>query len=119
VYKRQPADRQGILGYVNQWTKETGTRVVPASESLFTKDKQLREDIEEPLEFKAPPVLKRTHEQRLDSMVKRLMAADPKQNEAMLKEIAGEYWRAGAPVTVDQLRTVAAHFLNIAERKAR
>jgi hypothetical protein len=119
LHQLTPEQRGGIVGKVNQWTKEAGTRVVPASQSVYNldeKQKQLRE-YEESYQFDAPPIVKRTPEQRLDSMVQRLKTANPLENEAILKDIAGEYWKAGAPVSVDQLRTVAAHFLNRAERK--
>jgi hypothetical protein len=119
VHQLTPEQRKGVIGKVNQWTKEAGTRVVPASQSVYNlsaKEKQLRQYMESH-QFDAPPIIKRTPEQRLDSMVQRLKDADPAYNEFILKEIAGEYWKAGAPVSVDQLRTVAAHFLNRAERK--
>jgi hypothetical protein len=119
IHQLTPEQRKGVVGKVNQWTKEAGTRVVPASQSVYNlgaKEKQLRQYMESH-QFDAPPIIKRTPEQRLDSMVQRLKDADPAYNEFILKEIAGEYWKAGAPVSVDQLRTVAAHFLNRAERK--
>jgi hypothetical protein len=49
-------------------------------------------------------------------MIQRIQK-DPVLAEAMLKDIAKEYWKAGAPVTVDALRIVAAHFLNRSERR--
>jgi hypothetical protein len=114
-----PEDRKGVLGYVNQWTKEEGTRVVPSSQSVYdlkSKQKKLR-NYEETHVFDVPPAVKRTPEQRLDSMVTRLKTAPEWQVEPILKEISGEYWKAGAPISVDQLRAVAAHFLNRTERK--
>jgi RNase P/RNase MRP subunit p29 len=115
-----PKERQqGILGTVNQWTKEEGVKVVPSSQSLFdmeAKEKRLREDIEVEHTFEVPPIEKRTPQQRLESMTKRLLE-NPQQHEAILQEIAGEYWKAGAPVTVDALRAVAAHFLNRADQR--
>ena len=113
-------DRQGIAGTVNQWTREEGVRVVPASQSVYDLDadqKQLRPYSEQGTFSDLPPVVKRTPGQRLDSMVARLKTASPETLEPMLHQIAGEYWKAGAPVTVDALRAVAAHYLNITERK--
>jgi hypothetical protein len=119
VWGLTPEQRKGILGYVNQWTQEAGTQVVPASQSVFNldaKQKQLRE-YTETHEFDAPPVVKRTPNERVESMVARLKTASPETIEPILKEVASEYWKAGAPVTVDALRAVAAHYLNRTERR--
>ena len=111
--------RKGIAGMVNQWSPETGVRVVPASQSVYdlnSKTKKLRH-YEEQHTFEVDPIIKRTPQQRLDSLVKRLVGTQPEQIEPVLKDIEAEYWKAGAPVTVEALRTVAAHFLNRTERK--
>ena len=113
-------DRKGIVGTVNQWTKDEGVRVLPASQSLFdlsSKDKRLRSYSEQGTFSDLPPVVKRTPQQRLESMVLRLKDAAPETLEPILNDIAGEYWKAGAPVTVDALRAVASHFLNKTERR--
>lgn len=113
-------DRQGIVGTVNQWTREEGVRVVPASQSVYDLNsdrKQLRSYSEQGTFSDPPPVVKRTPAQRLDSMVARLKSASPETLTPILNDIAGEYWKAGAPVTVDALRAVASHFLNRTERK--
>lgn len=115
----EPEDRKGILGTVNQWTAEEGTRVVPASQSLFdlsSKEKQLKQ-LAAQHQFEAPAVVKRSTEARLDSMVKRLMNAHPQDQEYLLKSVQLEYWKAGAPVTVEALRAAAATYLNRAERR--
>lgn len=112
--------RRGIVGTVNQWSKATGVKVVPASQSVFdlnANEKRLRSYAEQGTFTDVPPVIKRTPQQRLDSMVNRLKDVPPEQIEPMLRNIAGEYWRAGAPVTVDALRAVASQLLNRAERK--
>jgi hypothetical protein len=115
-----PEDRKGLAGTVNQWTEGAGVRVVPASQSLYDlsagKDKRLR-NVAATSTFEEPKMIKRTAEQRLDSMVARLKATDPALIEPVLRDIAGEYWKAGAPVSTDQLRAVASHFLNRAERR--
>ena len=117
-----PENRRGFIGKVNQWTKAAGVQVVDASESVFdlnSPEKKLRDHSEAHAfdELDLPPIIKRTPEQRLNSMVQRLMGASPQTVEPVLKDIAGEYWKAGAPVTVDALRAVASHFLNRTERK--
>lgn len=121
VERLTPEDRKGIAGTVTQWTKETGARVVPASQSVFdleAKEKKLR-NIMATHQFEAPPIVKRTTEQRLESMVKRLMAAHPQDQEYLLRSAAVEYWKAGAPVTVEALRTAAAHYLNRSARRGK
>ena len=105
---------------VNQWTKGEGVRVVPASQSVYdlnSRTKKLRQHAEQHTFAPLDPVRKRTPEQRLESMVRRLVGASPQTLEPILKQIAGEYWKQGAPVTVDALRAVASHYLNRAERK--
>ena len=115
-------DRKGVLGKVNQYTKASGVKVVPASQSVYdlnANQKKLREFQTQGVfrEEDLPPIVKRTPEQRVESMAKRLMNAHPAEIEYILKDLQYEYWKAGAPVTVDALRTVASHFLNRAERK--
>lgn len=117
----RPEQAAGILNHVTQWQRDTGAGVVPASQSLFdlnAPDKRLRDlTVTAPIGQDLPPIVKRTPEQRLDSMVQRLKRAAPEDNEAILQEIAGEYWKAGMPVATEDLRMVAAHFLNQTTRK--
>lgn len=127
----EPEDRQGIVGTVNQYQRATGVQVVPAEQSLYelrqptgmpllTLEKKKLRDLQAQGIFREedlPPVVKRTPDQRINSMVKRLQSAPPETVEPILKDIANEYWKAGAPVTVDALRAVASHFLNQAERR--
>lgn len=113
-------DRKGFIGKVNQWTKATGVRMVPASQSVYSDTKpgvakKLR-SFQEQHTFEVPALVKRTPEQRLESMVQRLKGSTNDSLEPILKEVAGEYWKQGAPVTVDALRAVAGHFLNRTER---
>ena len=122
VARMSPESRKGIKGIVTQWTRELGAHNVPASQSLMAERSSAQEakrlnDIETSLEFDAPPIIKRTREQRLESMVKRLKSANPATVEPILAQIAGEYWKAGMPVTVADLQRVAAHFLNRTERR--
>jgi hypothetical protein len=110
-----PEDRIGFVGKVNQWTQATGVQVVDAEQSVFdlsAKQKKLRDYEEQHVFEDLEPIKKRTPEQRLDSMVQRLKSSAPDSLEPILAEVAGEYWKRGAPVTVDALRAVASHFLN-------
>jgi hypothetical protein len=119
-----PEDRKGFIGKVNQWTKADGVRLVPASQSVYdlnSKQKRLREFGESKvLGEDLAPIIKRTSEQRVEAMAQRLLGAyrdGDASVEFILKDIAGEYWKQGMPVAVEDLRTVAAHYLNRTERK--
>ena len=116
--------KKGVLGYVTQWTPEKGVQGVRTKDSLMSPEQRRRGEGLKDLTVQAPadafaldPIKKRTPEQRLDSMVQRLKAAHPGEVEFILSEIGAEYWKAGMPVTTAELRTVAAHYLNKAERK--
>ena len=121
IWERDPEQGPGEFDKVVQWTKETGAAVVPASQSLFdleAEEKRLREvNIQHELGKDLDPIVKRTPQQRLEAMVEKLKASDPIYVDAILQDIASEYWKAGMPVTVDDLRRVASHFLNRTERK--
>ena len=115
-----PDDRRGVLGLVNQWTQAEGVKVVPNTQSVYDlskKQKQIREFSDTKVFDDLPPIVKRSPNERVESMVKRLLTATPESVEPMLTQIAGEYWKAGSPVTVDALRAVATHFLNRNERR--
>jgi len=114
-----PEDRQGFLGYVNQWTKATGVNMVPAKQSLVDRAQpgnlrqaEFRGQFKEP-----PPVVKRTPLERVESLTKRLASAPVWQQEALLQEIEGEYWKNGMPVTREALRSAATKLLNQTARK--
>ena len=121
VWERDPEQGPGVLDAVTQWDKESGGRVVPASQSVYdleAEEKKLREvNIQHELGKDLEPIVKRTPEERLNSLVSRLKAAEPAHMASILQEIAGEYWKMGMPVSAEDLRTVAAHFLNRTERK--
>ena len=119
---KKEGDPNGVLGMVNQYTKATGVSMVPQAQSVYdldAKQKQLKnlESTHVFNEADLPPIVKRTPDERINAMVARLKTASPETLEPMLQQIAGEYWKAGSPVTVDALRAVAAHFLNRTERR--
>lgn len=95
--------------------------MVPSSQSVYNldagKQKQLREYAETNMEWDLPPIVKRTPQQRIEAFAEKLKTAPAWQVEPILKEVASEYWKAGMPVSAEDLRTVAAHFLNRTERK--
>ena len=96
-----PEDRKGFIGKVNQWTKEEGVKVVDQSESVFdleSKEKKLREYTEQHTFADLEPIKKRTPQQRVEALTQRLVGAPEWERQYLLKEIQGEYWKAGTPV---------------------
>lgn len=69
----------------------------------------------------ANPIPRRDPLARVESLTRRLVdevMANPGMYDHILTEIQGEYWKAGAPVSVDQLRDAARILLERAERAA-
>lgn len=64
-----------------------------------------------------PQLRKRPLEERIDSMVKRIIASPPDFRDRLIKDAVGEYWKEGMPVTADALRAVATKFLNRADNR--
>lgn len=60
----------------------------------------------------APPVVRRGRAARLDAMIERLKSLPPELLEAKLTEIEGEFWKLGMPVAREDLKRVAAQYLN-------
>ena len=115
-----PEDRKGFIGKVNQWTKETGVQVVDAEQSLFdlnSREPKLREYAETHVFEELPPIVRRTPQQRIESLAARIKDSTPVELEVLFSELAVEYWKAGAPVAQEDLRAVAATLLNQTERK--
>ena len=120
VGEMTPDDRKGFIGKVNQWTAGEGVKVVDASQSVFdlnSKEKKLRTDIHDEHTFDLPPIEKRTTQQRIESLANRLAAVPEWEQQYILREIQGEYWKAGNAVAYEDLRAVAAALLNKTERK--
>lgn len=59
-----------------------------------------------------PPQVKRSREQRVEAMLRRLQALPPHLMEAKLQELARDSWKAGQPITGEQLKAAAAAYLN-------
>lgn len=120
IAKMDRGEQKEFIGKVNQWTQPSGTRLVDAAKSVYDLNaptKKLREDLTSTHAFAVPPqVVKRTPEERINALVARLQTAPVEQQEALLAQVASEYWKAGMPVTADGLRKVAAFFLNRTER---
>lgn len=80
-----------------------------------------KDDIVGEMERTLPPVLKRTPQQRVVSLLlKMLQAPDGKLglSDEQVKAIVGESWRSGKPLATEEVRRIAAHFLGEAERNA-
>lgn len=106
--------RKGIAQFDKAWG---GTKVRSWDQSMTTPGETMGERLRQDLPpqsatFAVPPVVKRTLEERVQSMVQRLKQADPAVQDGLIRRIAAEYWKAGAPVTEEALRAVAAHYLN-------
>lgn len=80
----------------------------------------MRQDVEQ-----EHPMTRRTPQERVASMVLRLMATVkntgglPGFTDEQIKEIVGEGWRSGMPITEDVVRAIVAKFLNVGEQQNR
>lgn len=61
----------------------------------------------------APPRVRRSRTERLDAMIKHLVNLPPEVLEAKIQEVQGEFWRLGMPVAYEDLKAVAARYLNM------
>jgi hypothetical protein len=104
------------VGQVAQWTKEGGARYEDWRKSQIHEGR-LQQTEQYAAEFEAAPVVRRTLDQRIESMVKRLLLLPPELREAMLEQIASEYWKAGMPVSGEDLKALATHYLNRAQNR--
>jgi hypothetical protein len=88
---------------------EAGIGTVPIRQRVY--------DI--PVAFNTDRKVQRTASARLDSMTKRLVDEWKRGGvtDATLREIAGEFWKAGTPISETELRQVAARFLHEAEQR--
>lgn len=80
----------------------------------------MRQDVEQ-----QHPMTRRTPQERVASMVLRLMATVkntgglPGFTDEQIKEIVGTGWAAGMPITEDVVRAIVAKFLNVGEQQNR
>ena len=124
----------GRKGYVTISSADGTVRQVPYTEALtaYYKPGSIRVETDTigavpirqqtfqiDVPFDKKPHVRRAPSARLDSMAKRLIDEWKRGalTEATLKEIAGEYWKNGTPVSADELRRVAARLLSEAEAK--
>jgi hypothetical protein len=64
-----------------------------------------------------PAITRRSRQDRLDAMIRRLKDMPPMLLEAKIREIQGEFFKVGMPVTYDDLRAVASRYLNRADTR--
>lgn len=109
--------RQAVLANGMQWSREAGAKMVPASQRLV-QDGRIRSDLKAAAVFDVPPIVKRTPNQRLESMIEKLKDTPPAQLEGILRSIQGEYWKRGATVSIEELRLETAKaFLKRSDRR--
>lgn len=100
-----------------------GTRVAPWHQSATPPgtaragDLDHRGPMPEFASWNIPHLRKRTLEERIQSMVGRILTAPEALRERLISEAVGEYWKVGMPVTHDALRAVATKFLNAADKR--
>ncbi len=71
--------------------------------------------------FDIPDIKKRSDVQRVESMAKRLfdtIEKNPWEADMILKGMAAEYWKAGKPISFDELKALAAPYIEKASKKA-
>jgi len=117
------ADADGKVGFV-PWQKAT-TKGKAGKSELKPVSSETHE-----FAFTPPPILKRTPQQRVESLTLRLMQqveesirvyGEPRLPEDVLREIQVEYWKAGIPekfdYSIENLKVIARKFLQEAELK--
>lgn len=68
-----------------------------------------------------PPLKKRTDRERVESFTKRLLDAIEKQPweaDMILRGAAAESWKKGHPISFDELKAIAAPFIEQAQKEA-
>ena len=108
------------------WTKSS-TRRNARGETVFRSPEKAT------MEFTPPPIIKRTPQERVDSLTRRLLdhieetyklTGTPSIPQDLLDHIKAEYWKHGDPVkaegvSVETVRAIATEFMKRAEREAR
>jgi hypothetical protein len=122
-WQREGRLMAGPPGQTAQWTPETGARLRPWQESQIgprggSNDGRVHDPgLPQEHAFSIPVLRKRTFQERLESMTKRLLHTPEDQQRRLLEEIATDFWKQGMPVTVDALTKAAATVLNGADNR--
>ena len=110
----------GPPGQTAQWTPEEGAHLRPWQQSQIHEGRLRDPGIGDPSRyFQVPELKRRTLEERVQSLVNRLKDTPPALQEELFRDITGEYWKEGMPVSADQLRKVATDILNKADSRPR
>jgi hypothetical protein len=129
--ERVRAQSEQVFQGVTQWEKGRARRA-EWQESMRDKQDRFREDIGVAIPEDAfkdiPPIVKRTPQERLESLTKRLVRARKEGNQAVVETLLGQVqtelfamtgYRLGEQIAMEDLRALSAIFLNRAEREAR
>jgi hypothetical protein len=109
-----PREMQRAKVFLNQVARSEGgvTRLVPREDSTYNKMLgKIPAEVETYVPA-PPPVVKRSNQDRLDSMIRRLVDLPQPLLEAKLREVHGEFWKVGMPVAYDDLKRVASQYMN-------
>lgn len=135
MYYRGYLSKAAVQGYVVQAREDGTVRFVPWYESHLARAEagklrqtdwsaeleQMKLDVEE-----EHPMARRTPQQRVASMLIRLMAEAkrsggmlPGMSEEQIQAIVGKSWKEGMPLAQEDIRAVAAWFLSRGEKTNR
>jgi hypothetical protein len=120
-----------LKGYVARANGDGTCRFVPWYDAMdaFNEHRGMRkygikeeavQDMKDDIEAKHP-IVRRTPQQRVAAMILRIMGDAkrlgglPGMTPEMIRDIMGEYWKIGDPVTEEMVRRAAAHYLRVAE----
>lgn len=101
-----------------------GKALVPWQESVTDKKDRIRQN---PVPVHAaqfgnlPEIKRRSDEERVKDLMKGLVQFYRQHGflpESIMREIEGIYWMRGQPLSHEDLRQVAGHYLRMAEREA-
>lgn len=101
----------GPPGYTAQWT-DGKARLAPWTQSNIHEGQLQDPGLPQEHQFSVPALVKRSYQERLESMTKRLIHTPEDQQRRLLEEIATDFWKQGMPVTTDALRKAAATIMN-------
>lgn len=110
------ADANGQIGFV-PWHESTLARSEAGKKAAVTFDvDEMREGVEA-----EHPITRRTPQERVAAVALRILAEVKRSGGHGLtpqevNQIVGETWAVGDPVTGEQVRALAAHFLGVGEK---
>ena len=114
LLKANPDLMRQAKQFINTVARSEGGKVglAPREDSTYNKLQGKVPAEVEALVADLPPVVKRSRQARLDSMIARLVDLPRPLLEAKLHEVHGEFWKQGMPVAYEDLKRVAAQYMN-------